>query len=317
MTTLNPLTTLNPTQYPTQSPTKPIFSGNNESWYIWIDCVPTSLLMPLFVVLLGIICQALIAYFITFPTEPSEPKKIEMQQQGHVSVSTNPNVTTEIESHCGCCTSFKKSTCGTGTAYCMIVWQILSMTVILILDLVSFFKWKESDYIDEVYDSTTWNNYQCFSARIVISSNYSLVVLNFIAMSLNPDWKDGFRIAWNLANGILFFCYCIWLIMYGLVGAIAYFWITIFILGPAIGIFVCCRGCKNKNPFCHQCCMQIFGPIFLMFFVGILALTCINLFEGMNYWTSFENVLLERRWDDFYHNLDAEAIFRWFTAFLG
>jgi len=130
-------------------------------------------------------------------------------------------------------------------------------------------------------------------------------------------WEDGFRIAWNIANGALFFCYGIFLIMYGLVGAFAYLWITIFVIGPAALVIGCCMQCKRSAPLCHQCCLQMATPIFLMFFVSILALTMINLFEGLGYWTAFENVLLERRWEDFYNNLTAEAVFRWFTAFFG
>jgi len=280
--------------------------------------------------LCGIVCQAFIAYFITTPTKPPGHQAPTAQGGTELSIkvgsaSPNPrqsqrsqiNLDTTVQSNCGCCTDWKKSACGAGTANCLIVWQILTMTIVLILDLVSFFQWKESDYIDETYDSSTWNNYQCFSARIVISSNYSLVVLNFIAMVMNPDWEDYFRIAWNIANGVLFVCYCIWLIMYGLVGTITYLWVSIFIIGPVLLVYACCRQCKRSSPLCHQCCIQIYAPIFLMFFVGILALTMINLFEGMNYWTAFENVLLERRWEDFYNNLTAEAVFRWMTAFFG
>ena len=203
--------------------------------------------------------------------------------------------------------------CGKGTAYCLMVWQILSMIIILILDMVGFFQWKESEFVDDIYDSTTWNNYQCFSARIVISSNYSLVCLNFIAMIFNPDWKDGFRIAWNIATSVLFFCYIIWLIMYGLVGALCYIWITAPIIGITAILYFCCK-CTNLG---NACFLQVLGPIIIFFFIGILALTMINLFEGGNYWTSFENVLLERRWEDYYENANAESVFRWFTAFLG
>jgi len=313
---------------PTNSPTKPIFDGE-ESWYIWIECVPTTLMMPLFIVLCGICSQALIAYFITFPivarkNHTHDATELTIRDTALQVGSKSPKGgqspvidTPPLNTHCGCCLEWKKSPCGANTASALMIWQILSMLIIVILDLVSFFQWKESDYIDDTYDSSTWNNYQCFSARIVISSNYSLVIVNFVAIIMNPDWQDGFRIAWNIANGALFFCYCIWLIMYGLVGAFAYLWITIFVVGPAALVFGCCMQCKRSSPLCHQCCLQIYAPVFLMFFVSILALTMINLFEGMNYWTSFENVLLERRWEDFYNNLTAEAVFRWFTAFFG
>ena len=78
-----------------------------------------------------------------------------------------------------------------------------------------------------------------------------------------------------------------------------------------------CAGCRDTSPLCFQCCVQKFVPILASFYVGVVALTMINLFEGMNYWTSFENVLLEREWLFWYRNLDAESVFRAITAFLG
>eukprot|EP01083_Nonionella_stella_P180204 641959_1 len=312
---------------PTPAPTSPSFSGSNESWYIWIECVPTTLLMPLFIVLVGIICQAFIAYFISFPNEepePEEPPQRGLRHQVGQASNMGSNTTMrrtitrgEVNSNCGCCSSCKKSGCGSGTEKCLIVWQIITMLVIFILDCVSFSKWHGSNYIDEVYDSTTWNNYQCLSARIVISSNYSLCVLNTIAVFMNPDWQDYFRIAWNVMSCFCCFCYCIWLLMYGLVGAFYYIWVTIVIVGPAVGCIFCCTSCKDSSPLCFQCCLQVYMPIILMFFVGVMALTMINVFEGMDYWLSFENVLMERRWEDYKNSLNAESVFRALTAFVG
>ena len=65
--------------------------------------------MPLFVVFMGIICQAFIAYFITFPQEYEKTKKnVEMQ---HVSQTShaNPDLKTEVNSNCGCCSACKKT----------------------------------------------------------------------------------------------------------------------------------------------------------------------------------------------------------------
>ena len=211
------------------------------------------------------------------------------------------------------------------------------MIVILILDVVSSLQWKESDYIDYVYDSDTWHNYQCFSARVVISSNYSLSMLNFIAIVVSGKcdfniWclkccqqHDAFRVAWNAVSICVFGCYSLWIIMYGVIGSFVYCWLVLPILIPAI--FICRGRCctinptektwKDHYPMFHQCCAQVFMPIILVFLFGVLALTMINLFEGMGYGKSLSNVLFERRWDDYYENLTAEAVFRWITAIFG
>lgn len=92
----------------TPSPTKFELTGD-ESWYIGIRCVPTSLLMPLIIVLFGVVCQALIAFYITFPTtSPSTPKDIEMQQKGHQAAQSSTAIETNVV-ECGCCVSCKTS----------------------------------------------------------------------------------------------------------------------------------------------------------------------------------------------------------------
>ena len=94
---------------------KPEFEGD-ESWYIWIGCIGPNLLMPLFVVLMGIICQALIAFFITFPiAKISRMKSVEMKHTtGNSRVSgIQGDMQTEVETHCGCCKACKES----GTSY--------------------------------------------------------------------------------------------------------------------------------------------------------------------------------------------------------
>ena len=57
-----------------------------------------------------------------------------------------------VFSDCHFCEKFKESECGNRTAQFLMAWQMITIAVICVLDVVGFLNWKESDRIDEIYD---------------------------------------------------------------------------------------------------------------------------------------------------------------------
>lgn len=220
----------------------------------------------------------------------------------------------DTESTCICCSAYKSSTCGKIFVRCLIIWQIITMLIIFALDVNKWFEWEDEQ--DLINDTNTWENYQCFSAIVITSSNYSTLVVNFGGMIAHPDWKNPFRLAWNICVCSLFAFYFLWMIMYGLAGTLLYCYLVL----PIAGIMICMKFVCNCDGVSRRCYRQLIFPILLIFIVIILSLTCVNWFSGtLDYWISFELVLFERQYKVYFkHTLKSgEAVFRFFTAFLG
>ena len=213
----------------------------------------------------------------------------------------------------------------------LIIWQIVTMLIIFILDIIKLIRFGKNTNYDHY---TSWQEFKCLSAILFISSNSQTMAINLTSMmivyggsNIYQGWRylNIYKKLWFIVVLFLFVFYLSFILVFTFPGFFAYIWVTVPAIAVGIWIpkLVCC-GCKCffqtlYDALNDETYEMIMAPIILIFIYSLLGLIMINVFSGWPYLESFTLVWTERVWDTYFNGLgdSFEDVIRFITVFFG
>eukprot|EP01084_Bolivina_argentea_P178402 308380_1 len=308
-----------------------------QSWYVTSGCVDQKELKPWWIIAIGIVIQMIIntivlsTKFQNSSDNDNSQVSIILNQSNNQSLDHKNETQTCCKSKCQqlseSCSNIKNSQWFKMFSALWLIWQFLSILLILILDIA-----KSADKLNQF--NSAWYRYQCLAAILLSSSNAKtlfsyIATVGVIVGSTARQYKNvqentnefklldcmqklyyqplihfGFsklKTSFILFAAAMGFIVISSLMPYIFSGIFAYMWIEMIvclIVVCSVGLFFLLLNVDSTNAI-----LQIVVPSSAAFFYILFGLCMVNVFSGIGYWDSFQCVVLERHWNTYMNHM--------------